>query len=81
MGLVGGLSTQNVWALFAGQDYSYNNYAVRASYWPRLYAAGVPDQGFRPIAAEGMPGEVSQEGAFHAASIPLRDGLHWSDGT
>jgi peptide/nickel transport system substrate-binding protein len=80
-GLVGGLTDQNVWALFAGRDYSYNNYAVRANYWPRLYATSVPDQIFEPVTASSLPTATRQEGFFHTGTVPLRTDLRWTDGT
>jgi len=79
-GLIGEVTYSNVWALFSGRDYSYNNYAVRAHYWPRLYGLSVPGQAFEPITAGGPPGPIRQEGAFYAATVPVRTDLRWTDG-
>jgi ABC-type transport system substrate-binding protein len=70
----------NVWALFGGQGYSYNNLAVRSAYWPRLYGLGLPDGQFEAVTAAGEPGTVGPEGAFHTAMVRMRTDLHWSDG-
>ena len=78
--LIGPVAAHNVWALFAGQDYSHNTYAVRAAYWPRLYGLSIPDQVFGPLTASDLPTAVHQEGAFFAATVPVRTDLHWSDG-
>jgi peptide/nickel transport system substrate-binding protein len=80
-GLVGEITDVNVWALFAGQDYSYNAYAVRSQYWPRLYADSIPDGSFLPVTARGLPTQMRQEGAFYTAEVPLRTDLKWSDGS
>ena len=77
--LIGETTDQNVWALFAGEDYSYNNYAVRAQYWPRLFEQSVPDRAFAPLTAAGSPTGVRQEGIFHTATVPLRTDLRWTD--
>jgi ABC-type transport system substrate-binding protein len=79
--LIGTVGNPNVWALFDSHGYSYNNYAVRSSYWPRLYQLAIPDGSFEPQAAAGMPSPVQQEGAFYTATVPLRADLHWTDGS
>ena len=81
LALIGQVTDHNVWALFAGADYSYNSYAVRAQYWPRLYAASIPDQAFEPLAASGLPAGMHQEGIFHTATVPVRTELQWTDAT
>ncbi len=79
--LVGSLTDANVWALFDSKGYSYNNYAVRSGYWPRLYQLSIPEQQFMPMAASGMPSSVQQEGNFYTATVPLRADLKWTDGS
>ena len=79
--LVGSVTDANVWALFDSKGYSYNNYAVRSAYYPRLYHLTVPDGKFEPQAAAGMPSPVQQEGAFFTATVPLRSDLKWTDGS
>ncbi|HET6846577.1 MAG TPA: ABC transporter substrate-binding protein, partial [Anaerolineales bacterium] len=81
LGLIGGLGDQNVWALFSGEQYSYNDYAVRANYWPRLYALSLPAQTFEPRLASGMPTPIRAEGPFQTASVTVRTDLHWTDGS
>jgi peptide/nickel transport system substrate-binding protein len=73
------MGDQNVWALFSGEQYSYNDYAVRAHYWPRLYDLSIPEQNLEPRVAADMPTSVRQEGAFYTASVPIRTDLRWSD--
>jgi ABC-type transport system substrate-binding protein len=81
IGLIGSLGDQNVWALFSGEAYSYNDYAVRAQYWPRLYGLSIPEQDFVPRLASGMPTPIHQESAFHTASVPVHTDMHWTDGS
>jgi ABC-type transport system substrate-binding protein len=79
--LIGEVTDSNVWALFDSKGYSYNNYAVRSEYWPRLYALSIPDGRFETRAASGMPSAVQPEGGLFAASVPLRSDLTWTDGS
>ena len=81
IGLIGTLGHQNVWALFSGESYSYNDYAVRARYWPRLYELSVPTQDFEPRLAAGNPTALRPEGVFQTASVPVRTDLRWTDGS
>ena len=79
--LIGDVTAQNVWSLFDAQGYSYNNYAVQAGYWPRLYRLSAPDGQLAPEAASGMPASAKQDGNFYTATVPLRTDLTWSDGS
>ncbi len=79
--LIGAVSDPNVWALFDTSGYSYNTYAVRSGYWPRLYRLTIPDGKFEPQAAAGMPSPVQQESAYFTAMVPLRPDLKWTDGS
>ncbi len=80
-GLIGNVTSVNVWALFDARGYSYNNYAVMSGYWPRLYQLSIPDRNFETIAASGMPSPFQQEESFYTATVPLRTNLKWTDGT
>ena len=79
--LIGTVTDVNVWALFDIKGYSYNNYALRNEYWPRLYRLSIPDRQFEPMSASGAPSSVQQEGKFYTASVPLRPDLKWTDGS
>jgi len=69
----------NVWELFDKSGATYSGYAVRAEYWPRLYHLAPPNRIFEPLAANGMPSEVTQEGGFYTATVNLRTDLKWTD--
>ncbi len=79
--LIGEVADHNVWALFDSNGYSYNNYAVRSEYWPRLYRLSIPDGQFEALAAAAMPSAVQPEGELFAVTVPLRTGLTWTDGS
>lgn len=77
--LIGEPKEVNVWELFDESGATYNDYALRSEYWPRLYHLAPPDRTFEPLAANGMPSEVIQEGEFYTAAVPLRADLKWTD--
>ena len=81
LGLIGKVTEANVWALFDSQGYSYNNYAVRSGYWPRLYRLSVPGREFEAQAASAMPLPMKVEGNFYTSEIMLRSDLTWTDGS
>ncbi len=80
-GLIGSVTNANVWALFDSRGYSYNNYAVKSAYWPRLYHLSNPNKQFEPETASGPPSAITQEGNFFTATVPLRTDLVWTDGS
>ncbi len=79
--LVGSVVGGNVWATFDSQGYSYNDYAIRSAYWPRLYQLTIPDGRFEALAAAATPSAVQPEGGLFAATVALRPDLKWSDGS
>ena len=79
--LVGNVTTANAWSLFDANGYSYNNYAVRSEYWPRLYRLSIPGRQFEPSAASALPSPVQPEGDLYSATVPLRSDLTWTDGS
>lgn len=78
--LVGEPQDINVWQLFDESGASYADYALRFEYWPRLYLLAPPEFNFQPLAADGMPSGVIQEGNFYSARVKLRADLKWTDG-
>lgn len=79
--LIGQPQDINVWQLFDESGASYVNYALRSEYWPRLYQLAPPEFNFQPLAADGMPSTVVQEGDEYSATVKLRADLHWTDGS
>ena len=61
--------------------YSYNDYAIRSEYWPRLFRLSNPDRRFEALAAAGMPSEVVPQEKLFTASVPIRADLTWTDGS
>jgi len=79
--LIGKPHDVNVWELFDESGATYTDYTLRAEYWPRLYHLAPPNRIFEPLAADGMPSEVTQEGKFYVATLQLRTDLKWTDGS
>ena len=74
-------SQVNVWQLFDGSGSTYTNRALLSGYYPRLYHLAPTDSSFQPLAAEGTPSEVVQEGMGYSATVKLRADLKWTDGS
>ncbi|MBI3160962.1 MAG: hypothetical protein HYZ23_00550 [Chloroflexi bacterium] len=79
--LIGAPRDVNAWELFDESGADYAAYAVRNEYWPRLYHLIPPERTFAPLAADGMPSEISQQGDFYTATVALRADLTWTDGS
>ncbi len=79
--LIGEPRNVNVWELFDETGASYEDYALRAEYWPRLYHLAPPEFTFQSLAADGMPSSVIQDGGFYSAAVKLRSDLKWTDGS
>ena len=77
--LIGEPRDVNVWELFDESGASYADYALRFEYWPRLYHLAPPELTFQPLAADGMPSSVIQEGEIYSATVKLRPDLKWTD--
>ena len=71
----------NIWSLFDKEGASYENYAVKGEYWPRLYHLAAPNNELTPLLADGFPSLITQEGEFLTATLTLLPDLTWSDGS
>jgi ABC-type transport system substrate-binding protein len=80
-GLVGEPAPVNAWSLFDESGASYANHAVRYGEYPTLYRLSIPGREFEAYIAEGLPSAVVQEGDHYTATVKLRTGLYWSDGS
>ncbi|MCC7117933.1 MAG: hypothetical protein IT310_05355 [Anaerolineales bacterium] len=78
--LIGHPTDVNVWRLFDESGASYVNYALRSQTYPRLYQLVPPNFEFQPLAAEGSPAPILQEGEAYTAVVKLRAALKWTDG-
>lgn len=77
-----GLPTDvNAWALFDEAGAGYANYALHVDEYPSLYRLSIPGREFEPFIADGLPSSVMREGSKVFASVSLRAGLQWSDGS
>jgi ABC-type transport system substrate-binding protein len=80
LALVGAPTEVNAWALFDEAGANYANYALHDGEYPRLARLSIPAREVEPYVAESIPA-VTAEGNFMAASVRLRPGLQWSDGS
>ena len=71
----------NIWALFDKEAASYENYAVQAAYYPRIYDLTPPSNELTPRLANGFPSSITQEGAFFTSTLSLLPNLKWDDGS
>ena len=69
----------NIWALFDEEAASYENYAVQAAYYPRIYDLTPPSNELTPRLADGFPSSFTQEGEFFTATLSLLPNLKWDD--
>ncbi len=78
--LIGKMPQVNVWELYDGSGSTYANRALFGSLHPRLYQLSPLDSSLQPLAADGFPSEVVQDGEGYSATVKLRAGLKWTDG-
>ncbi|MCB2224257.1 MAG: ABC transporter substrate-binding protein [Actinobacteria bacterium] len=77
--LVADLTTNNFWAYLDPESSVHNGYVLGQSH-PALYTLSIPDFLLVPGTAAEMPPALAQEGENWVATIPLREGMVWSDG-
>ncbi|MBI5953072.1 MAG: hypothetical protein HY865_15555 [Chloroflexi bacterium] len=79
--LIGEIQPVNVWELFDGSGSTYANRALFGEAHPRLYQLSPVDSSLQPLAADGFPSEVTQDGDGYSATVKLRADLKWTDGS
>jgi ABC-type transport system substrate-binding protein len=79
--LVGPVNFSNAWAYFDKEGADYNNRAMQAGLWPRLYRLSPLSGDVEGYLADGpfSPFEVGADS--FSATVSLRPGLRWSDGS
>lgn len=75
------MTSTNVWNLYDDAGASYWNYAVQGGHWPALYGLSDVRWDYIPSLADGFPSEVTQEGEVWTATVTMKQGPVWSDGT
>jgi ABC-type transport system substrate-binding protein len=79
VGMLDGITSNNVWAIFDQGGSTYWNQLVQANNYPALYALTSVGDNLIPVAASGQPSEFTKEGDFYIATIVLKNNLLWSD--
>ena len=77
--LVADLTTDNFWAYLDTESSTHNGYVLGQSQ-PALYTLSVPDFLNIPVLAAGEAPAAVADGSGFSATIPLRQGMNWSDG-
>jgi ABC-type transport system substrate-binding protein len=79
IGLAQDITTTNVWAVLGPQATAWNFYVLINRY-PKLYRFSDAQLDWVPLAADGFPTPVTQEGDLWTATVRLKPGMTWSDG-
>jgi ABC-type transport system substrate-binding protein len=79
--VLGDTTTTNVWALFDEAGADYWNLATQAGYWPSLYRLAPPLLDLQPATAQGAPSPAICDNVTCTATVTLRPGLTWTDGS
>ena len=77
--LVADLTTDNFWAYLDPESSVHNGYVLGQSH-PALYTLSIPDFLNVPVLAADAPPAAVEDGDGWSATIPLRQGMQWSDG-
>jgi ABC-type transport system substrate-binding protein len=79
--LIGETQQISVWQLFDQSGSTYATRALHSGTLPSLYHLDPLDSSVQPLAAEGNPSEVAQDGDEYSATVKLRADLKWTDGS
>lgn len=74
------ITSSNVWNLF-GPGASAYNYVIQNAYWPTLFGLSHQRLDLIPQMAADFPSDLEQEGDFWVSTVPLKEGVLWSDGS
>ncbi|MGD8759905.1 MAG: ABC transporter substrate-binding protein [Anaerolineales bacterium] len=74
------ITSSNIWNLW-GPGASAWNYVVQSAYWPTLFAQSHKRFDYIPVVAAEFGTAAEEEGEYWVTTIPLKQGVLWSDGT
>jgi peptide/nickel transport system substrate-binding protein len=80
LGIFEDMTTDNFWAYMDPESSVWNAY-VLGNQHPQLFTLAAPTWQLVPDLATGQPPDAVQEGSDWVATVPLRSGYMWSDGT
>jgi len=81
MAVLGDIQTYNVWTLFDGTGGDYWTHVARWEYWPRLFRLAPRSLAFERVFAAAPPSSFEFDGETYTATVTLREGQLWSDGS
>ncbi len=73
------VTTRNIWDILGANATAYN-FAVFLNAYPNLMVYSDQRFDWVPFMADGLPGDVIQEGSSWTVTAKVKDGLQWSDG-
>jgi len=79
--ILGQATTTNVWKIFDESGADYWNDVTQASYWPRLYQLAPLSLSFEPATAKEEPAVPMCDADTCTATVSLKQGLTWSNGS
>jgi ABC-type transport system substrate-binding protein len=80
LGMISDITTLQIWRAY-DPDASFYNYAVMGSYHPTLFTYSDQRFDYVPYLAADFQSELEEEGEFWVSTVPLKQGVMWSDGT
>ncbi len=80
VGILGDLTTTNVWTCFGPDTTVWNKYVLGGQY-RALYGPVAPTWTWLPSLADGFPSDFVKEEGRWVATVKLRQGIFWTDGT
>jgi peptide/nickel transport system substrate-binding protein len=81
LGMISDITTLQIWKSYSPEDASFYNYAVNGYYYPGLFTYSDQRFDYVPQLAADFQSELEQEGDFWVSTVPLKQGVLWSDGT
>ncbi len=73
------ISTINYWAYFDTESNVWNSYVLN-SFIRTLFGYSPQHRNWIPVLAADFPSELTQEAEFWVSTVPLKQGVRWSDG-
>ncbi len=80
MAFLSDMTTLNVWAAY-DPDASFWNYAVYGNFWPGLFTYSGQRFDYIPSLAADFQSDLEEEGDMWVSTVPVKEGMLWSDGS
>jgi len=74
------ITTLNIWAAYDPEATTYN-YLVMSGFYPSLFGYSEQRFDYIPSLAADFQSDLEEEGEFWVTTVPLKEGVLWSDGS